>query len=376
MEPVVHHIEICTSNIEKITKYFIEKLNFELAYVKENQDIKQNAVKSGECILVITKRVEKLVDSNGIVINCSKRECNRDTVFNLAFAVKDIKLFCDNYVKAGGVIITPCRTINDSFGSIQIAQVKSICGNVIHTLLNKSRYKGFLPGFRTVSIGCDNSLVDYMDHVTYVCETGQMDSVIEFYEKTFGMKRFMINRLDQPIDGLIIGGSVGMKLKVMDYWKCAEAGLRTSGSRKISIVLAESLPGQANSHIRTFLDEHGGPGIQHIGLHTKSIVPCVSRLHQNGVQFRKPPEAYYSSVGKLDEIIACGEDLAKFKQLGILIDCEADASDPQTLPTNAPKDDRYLLQIFTLPVFDEDTFFLEVIQRKVLQDLVLGMLQL
>ncbi|XP_065581773.1 4-hydroxyphenylpyruvate dioxygenase-like protein isoform X3 [Artemia franciscana] len=155
-----------------------------------------------------------------------------------------------------------------------------------------------------------------------------------------------------------------MKLKVMDYWKCAEVGLRTSGSRKISIVLAESLPGQANSHIRIFLDEHGGPGIQHIGLHTKSIVPCVSRLHENGVQFWKPPEAYYSSVGKLDEIIACGEDLAKFKQLGILIDCEADASDPQTLPTNAPKDDRYLLQIFTLPVFDEDTFFLEVIQRK------------
>lgn len=42
-------------------------------------------------------------------------------------------------------------------------------------------------------------------------------------------------------------------------------------------------------------------------------------------------------VGKLDEIIACGEDLAKFKQLGILIDCEADASDPQILPTNAQR---------------------------------------
>ena len=37
-----------------------------------------------------------------------------------------------------------------------------------------------------------------------------------------------------------------MKLKVMDYWKCAEVGLRTSGSRKIFIVLAESLPGQGN----------------------------------------------------------------------------------------------------------------------------------
>ncbi|KAK2704209.1 hypothetical protein QYM36_017507, partial [Artemia franciscana] len=108
-----------------------------------------------------------------------------------------------------------------------------------------------------------------------------------------------LTRLDQPIDGLIIGGSVGMKLKVMDYWKCAEVGLRTSGSRKISIVLAESLPGQANSHIRIFLDEHGGPGIQHIGLHTKSIVPCVSRLHENGVQFWKPPEAYYSSIATI-----------------------------------------------------------------------------
>ncbi|KAK2712060.1 hypothetical protein QYM36_010925 [Artemia franciscana] len=134
-------------------------------------------------------------------------------------------------------------------------------------------------------------------------DTVQSDSLkwIVFYENciaclpTTDVTQGIGKGLDQPIDGLIIGGSVGMKLKVMDYWKCAEVGLRTSGSRKISIVLAESLPGQANSHIRTFLDEHGGPGIQHIGLHTKSIVPCVSRLHQNGVQFRKPPEAYYSS---------------------------------------------------------------------------------
>ena len=46
------------------------------------------------------------------------------------------------------------------------------------------------------------------------------------------------------------------------------------------------------------------------------------------------------------------------KRLGILIDPEAD------LETGSSAGARFLLQIFSLPIFKEETFFLEVVERQ------------
>ena len=50
------------------------------------------------------------------------------------------------------------------------------------------------------------------------------------------------------------------------------------------------------NQVETFLKEHGGPGIQHIGLHTSNITEAVATLKNNGVAFIDPPTAYYSEV--------------------------------------------------------------------------------
>ena len=50
------------------------------------------------------------------------------------------------------------------------------------------------------------------------------------------------------------------------------------------------------NQVETFLTEHGGPGIQHIGLHTSNITEAVTTLKDNGVTFIDPPSAYYSEV--------------------------------------------------------------------------------
>ena len=55
---------------------------------------------------------------------------------------------------------------------------------------------------------------------------------------------------------------------------------------------------------------------------------------------------------KREEFKASEFDYEKCKQLGILIDKEEDS------------EGKFLLQIFTQPVFDCDTFFMEVIQRR------------
>ena len=50
------------------------------------------------------------------------------------------------------------------------------------------------------------------------------------------------------------------------------------------------------NQVETFLTEHGGPGIQHIGLHTSNITEAVATLKDNGVAFIDPPSTYYSEV--------------------------------------------------------------------------------
>jgi 4-hydroxyphenylpyruvate dioxygenase len=59
------------------------------------------------------------------------------------------------------------------------------------------------------------------------------------------------------------------------------------------------------------------------------------------------PDTYYDEV--LDRVGEIDEDLAPLSELGILVDRD---------------DEGYLLQLFTKPLMDRPTVFIEIIQRK------------
>jgi len=56
------------------------------------------------------------------------------------------------------------------------------------------------------------------------------------------------------------------------------------------------------NQVDTFLGDHCGPGIQHIGLHTDNIVDTVANLQDSGVQFAEPPYTYYTEVHHLSSV--------------------------------------------------------------------------
>ena len=64
------------------------------------------------------------------------------------------------------------------------------------------------------------------------------------------------------------------------------------------LVLAEPLDNDKNSHVQNFLNHHGGPGLQHIGLSTSNVAETVQIMTDLGVQFRNPPPTYYKLVRK------------------------------------------------------------------------------
>ncbi|XP_076439542.1 4-hydroxyphenylpyruvate dioxygenase-like protein [Babylonia areolata] len=401
MEPkCVHHIEFGVRNGLKHVQNFLSRYKFRLAGTRITPGSKQWLVSSSAVRFLITELSSK--DNKGIGNDpyvhpwAFPTENNsqpvRDSVFNIALRVKNIEGFVNRLSKQNVQFIKPLQTVSDPMGSVRVCMVKSCVGNVVHTLVEDSQYSGFfLPGFQTAENDkqtiCDvdemsltglsspRPAIDlqHIDHVTFCVPRGSSVDMIKWYEKCFGMKRFFINREDDDAEGFVISGKdVGMRLKAFEYWKCAETGLATEEKAmgSVKFVIAETLPDQGPNQLEMFLKNHGGAGVQHVGLHTGDIVGAISQLQANGVKFNEAPYTYYTEVGRLKEMLMMGVDVDLIRQNGILVDLERDDDvhttnvGGDTAPgASEATDVRYLMQKFTQPLFDADTFYLEVIQR-------------
>lgn len=126
----------------------------------------------------------------------------------------------------------------------------------------------------------------------------------------------------------------------------------TDRDEKIKMPINEPAPGKRKSQIQEFVDYYGGPGVQHIALNTSDIIGSVRELRARGVGFLKVPRTYYEQLReKLSTAaIKVQEPMELLEELHILVDYDEEG---------------YLLQIFTMPIEDRPTLFLEIIQRHV-----------
>ncbi|KAK2572164.1 4-hydroxyphenylpyruvate dioxygenase-like protein [Acropora cervicornis] len=366
----LHHVEILCQNLQQSLKQFCGKYGFRVA------------ARSPFPNQVILNR-----DAINFVL--SEGAHDRDTVFNVALEVKDVKQAVDIVQRNNGKVIRGPQISADSNGEVESAVIQTPIGNVVHTLLNSSNYGGiFLPGFHDNNMALretddyvtsaetetsyrravvSESILKHFDHITFACPLGTSQSIMKWYENCFGFSRFNISSHESPegfyVQSSIQGASIGMKLTAMQYWFCSETELTIKTEEPgggVKFVFAEPLPGQGPNQVQTFLREHGGPGIQHIGLYTSNISEAVATLKDKGVTFIDPPAAYYSEEGKLQEIKEVGESVELLKNHGILLDAESFREQEKT---QSQEKTRYLMQVFTTPLFNRDTFFLEVIQR-------------
>jgi 4-hydroxyphenylpyruvate dioxygenase len=119
-----------------------------------------------------------------------------------------------------------------------------------------------------------------------------------------------------------------------------------NGNGRVKFPINEPAEGKRKSQIEEYLDYYLTPGVQHIAMITGDIIATVGKLRMNGVEFLRVPDTYYEMlperVGKIDE------DYKSIQELGILADRD---------------DEGYLLQIFSRPIQDRPTMFIEIIQR-------------
>lgn len=108
------------------------------------------------------------------------------------------------------------------------------------------------------------------------------------------------------------------------------------------------------SQIQTYLEKNNGPGLQHLALKTDDIFTTVREMRKysfmrGGFDFQAPAsDDYYRKLkDKIGDALT-EEQYALVEELGLLVD----------------KDDQgVLIQVFTKPVGDRPTLFLEIIQR-------------
>ncbi|XP_076743703.1 4-hydroxyphenylpyruvate dioxygenase-like protein isoform X2 [Maylandia zebra] len=313
----LHHVSLHVSNAEKIANDLVSKFKFDLFAARLTDKSKQFAFRKGAAVFVVNERPSK----SSVGLN--------EGILGLA----------DRYS------IDPQRA-------------------------DLEKYKqGFDVIEKDWSLGEEDMScpVTHFDHITYACPRKTTHQVMGWYEKVFGFQRFFIDSNEDVDEGFVINQEgIGLRLTAMEYWKCSKAGIALPFAGKkepdCKFVIAESLPEQGRNQVDTFLEQHRAPGIQHIGLYTKNIVSTAHTMAEAGVQFSSPPPAYYTQLGKQQEIEEAGHSPQMLAQHGILLDTDLH-QDPLSQRASS-ESKRHLLQVFTKPIFAENTFFLELIERR------------
>jgi len=232
------------------------------------------------------------------------------------------------------------RRRKDKHGKVKFAVVQTY-GDTTHTLIEKQNYRGlYLPGFEAPLFRdpllkkLPPAKLNFIDHIVGNQPDQEMLPVVEWYQRNLQFHRF---------------------------WSVDDKQLHTEFSALRSIVMAnyeetikmpinEPAMGKKKSQIQEYVEYYGGPGVQHIALNTSDIIASITNLKERGMEFMSVPSTYYQQLRERLKTakIKVKENIDKLEELKILIDFDEKG---------------YLLQIFTKPVQDRPTVFLEVIQR-------------
>jgi 4-hydroxyphenylpyruvate dioxygenase len=253
-----------------------------------------------------------------------------DGVKVIALSVPDAAHAYREAVARGAEGVREPWELSDEHGSVTLATIATY-GETLHTFIDRSAYRGaFLPGYVARDVPVEDAGLLAIDHIVGNVELGAMDQWVSYYEDVFGMRE-MIHFSDDDIS---------------TEYSALMSKVVTSGNGRVKFPLNEPAEGKRKSQIDEYLEYYGGPGAQHIAVATRDIVRTVEELQARGVAFLKTPETYYDEVPERVGEIA--EPLEDLRRLGILVDRD---------------DEGYLLQIFTKPIGDRPTVFLEVIER-------------
>jgi 4-hydroxyphenylpyruvate dioxygenase len=259
-------------------------------------------------------------------------------VRSIAIRVDDAEEAFNVSVKNGALPVQPPTTLldNETKTSSTVSEVV-LYGDVVLRYVSGD-YKGpYLPGYVPVP---DAPIVDYglrrLDHavgnvpelipaVEYICNFTGFHEFAEFVSEDVGT-------VDSGLNSMVLANNSEMILFPINE--------PTFGTKR-------------KSQIQTYLEQNEGAGLQHLALKTGDIVATLremrARSEFGGFDFMPNlGPSYYKDLPERIGDVLPAEKYKECEELGILVDID---------------DQGVLLQIFTKPLGDRPTVFIEIIER-------------
>ena len=326
----VDHVELWVGNAYQAAYFWQHAFGFKpVAYSGLETGDRRNAsyvLEQGKIRLVVTSNYhpDSEIGAHQLV--------HGDGVKAVAFSVDDVDSAWAETTSRGAEGVEAPSESSDDHGVLRHATVRTY-GDTVHKLIDRSGYSGpFAPGYTAFASTADVIAVGlaHVDHMVGNVELGKMDHWVNWYHQVMGFRQ-LLHFDDQDISTEYSA----LMSKVME-----------NGTGRIKMPINEPAEGRKKSQIEEYLDYYHGPGVQHIAMSTGDIVSAVRALSDRGVRFLRVPDTYYELLP--DRVGDIDEDVATIAELGILVDRD---------------DEGYLLQIFTQPLQDRPTLFVEIIER-------------
>jgi 4-hydroxyphenylpyruvate dioxygenase len=327
----VHHVELFTGNAKQSAYYYRMAFGFSLvAYRGPETGIRDRVsyvLQQDRIRVVLTTPLAQ----DALMTPFHAK--HGDSVRDVAFECSDADNAYQTTVQRGAVGVSEPRVVEDANGKVKLASVATY-GDTIHTFVEMLDYAGpFLPGFDRMPADALVRPVGlrYVDHIVGNVGWNEMEGTVRYYTDVFGFSRF---------------ASFDDK-DISTEYSALRSTVVSNRNKWIKFPINEPAEGKMKSQIEEYITSHNGPGVQHIAMITDDIIPTVAAMHQQGVEFLDTPASYYETLG--ERVGPIDESIEELSKLGILVD----------------RDDKgYMLQIFTKPVEDRPTLFVEIIQRK------------
>ncbi|XP_014109171.1 PREDICTED: 4-hydroxyphenylpyruvate dioxygenase isoform X2 [Pseudopodoces humilis] len=310
-----HSITFWVGNAKQAASYYCNKLGFEeLAYrglETGSREVVSHVVKQDKIMFVFSSALNPGNEEMG-----EHLVKHGDGVKDVAFEVEDCDFIVQKAKERGAVVVKEPWVEQDKFGKVKFAVIQTY-GDTTHTLIEKLNYKGlFLPGYQPPLFKdpllpkLPSAKLSFVDHVVGNQPDLQMVPVADWYQKNLLFHRFW---------------SVDDK-QLHTEFSALRSIVVTNYEETIKMPINEPAPGKKKSQIQ------------------------ITNLKQRGMQFMDVPSSYYQVLRERLKTakIKVKENIDKLAELKILVDFDEKG---------------YLLQIFTKPVQDRPTVFLEVIQR-------------
>ncbi|OLP18964.1 4-hydroxyphenylpyruvate dioxygenase [Leptolyngbya sp. 'hensonii'] len=263
-------------------------------------------------------------------------------VADVAFTVDNLTATMEQAIHQGARVCQPIQVEWQPAGCLKWAQIAG-WGSLCHTLIERQGITSPLPhlGSPLRSIPLPSRTADSLadadpqltaiDHLVLNVAAGDLKAAVTWYETVLGFQARQSFTIQTEYSGLD-----------------SQVLVHPEGPIQLPI----NQPATVTSQIQEFLDLNRGPGIQHIALQTPDILTTVSALRQVGLNFLSIPATYYEGLQQEYAQILAESDWEAISTCQVLVDRQC-----QTIPA-------FLLQTFTQPVFEQPTFFFELIERQ------------